>query len=851
MTNELLEDVVSEAIGDYEAETNSSPSDYELSEDLKKLGYDFDSTAIYIPYTFKFEDNRKDERDIYLKVSRVIQSKVKLTYSWTSKEDGEYRVLNFFSRDKLLAEENIDESGKASINKKLSYCGRISRLNAEQGSYKEFFEDLLINIVNSPCLRIFKEVDYEFQVQDETETSEDDIAEDETSAINCFGDYSEDIQKEAEKLLKSGQLFLELQRSISLTHQGHNMTRDSLILQESSVFITDGVHGLLDGDSGEGKSDLAFAIGYNFPNKYVKILRNVSPKNIYYDCESYNDDFNILIFDDLPLNEDMVNILKELADNTKKVKELKTVINGKAVKFRLEGKFIVILTYAKNIEDGELANRLYNVGVNIIDKSNGKSLVKHKIRDNSVIGGNFNPIIERKRSIIQASIHNLIEKDMNVFNPFLDIFNPTDYNNRDVNHFINMVKARSFFDYYQRKQIKVNDELTITIGSFEDFEFVDKIWSNDAEAQKFKLSEKQKQILKQLPSKTQDEAFEYVETITRKYKETQSKKAKAKLLDDVPTKKMLGKKLGINQNTLTNLLDKSKENSTTKSLIELGLVDKIQLEETTYKPNFYYKIKNEGKGLFSSEKSIEAIEIQFQESFQDSLVKQTIIINLLFYCNILLNEIGFQYMKKYCDDYEKQINLRDYNSYYDMINTFFDGLDYEKMCVKLETSSLDELNLMIDFKEKIKRDFYDKYASEGVVNEGNSFQDHSIKADNTANDKQSEKSLLNSESNRDNSIKKGNRDFLENIGVDVSIAYGIHDLLAEGGKTIDEIRTSLCEGLNPSDVDSHSLALKVEMNVKRLLDNELLEIVSYSNKAMTYAVNDKFSELLGLGDGHD
>ena len=844
MTNNLLEDVFSEAITDFRDHDNSSPSDYQLSENLIKLGYDFDSTAIYIPYKFKFDDDRRDEREIYFKISRIVQSKVKMIYSWTYKENGEYHVLNLFTRDKLLAEENIDESGKSSINKKLSYCGRISQLNAEKGSYKKFFEDLLINIVNSPCLNIFKEVDYEFQVQHETETSEDTIAEDETAAINCFSDYPKDIQKEAEKLLKSGQLFQELQKSISLTHQGHTMTRDSLILQESSVFIGDGVHGLLDGDSGEGKSDLAFAIGYNFPNKYVKVLRNVSPKNIYYDCESYNDDFNILIFDDLPLNEDMVNILKELADNTKKVKELKTVINGKAVKFRLEGKFIVILTYAKHIEDGELANRLYNVGVNVIDKSSGKSLVKHKIRDNGVIGGNFNPIIERTRSIIQCSIHNLIEKEIRVFNPFLSIFNPIDYNNRDVNHFINMVESRTFFDYYQRKQIKVNDEIAITIGSFEDFEFVDKIWSKDAEAQKFKLSEKQKQILKNLPSMSQDEAFEYVETLTKKYHKTQSKKAKAKLLEDVPTKKSLGKTLGINQNTLTNLLDKSKENSTTKSLIELGLVDKIQLEETTYRPNFYYKIKNEGKGLFSSENSIEAIEIEFQESFQDSLVKQTIIINLLFYCNILLNEIGFEYMEKYCDDYDKQIDLRNYNSYFNMISSFFDGLDNGKMCIELENASLDELNLMIDFKEKIKKAFYEKYAFDDGVDEGNSFQDRSKMAENPSNDKQSKKTLLKSESNRDNSIKKENRDFLEDIGVDVSIAFSIHDLLADGEKTIDEIRTSLCEGVDPSDVDSHSLALKVEMNVKRLVDNDLLDIVSYSNKAVSYGLTDKLSELL-------
>lgn len=849
MTNKILEDVFSEAIEDYQADTKSSPSDYQLTEDLLKLGYDFDSSAVYIPYKFKFEDNRKDERDIYLKIERLVQSKVKLIYSWTTKEDGQYRVLNLFTRDKLLAEENIDESGKSSINRKLSYIGRISKLNAEKGSYKNFFEELLINIVNSPCLAIFKEADYEFQVQDEDETSEDDIAEGETSAINSFNDYSEDIQKEAKKLLESGQLFQELQRSISLTHQGHRNTRDSLILQESSVFIGEGVHGLLDGDSGEGKSDLAFAIGYNFPNKYVKVLRNISPKNIYYDCESYNDDYNVLIFDDLPLNEDMINILKELADNTKKVKELKTVINGKSVKFKLEGKFIVILTYAKTIEDVELANRLYNVGVNIIDKSNGKSLVKYKIRDNGVIGGNFNPIIERVRSIIQASIHNLIEKDMNIFNPFLSIFNPIDYNNRDVNHFVNMVKAKTFFDYYQREHIQVNDDLTITIGSFDDFEFVNRLWSEDSEAQKFKLSEQQKQILNILPSKTNDEAFAYVDKLEKEFNSIQSRPNRNKLLDGEPTKKTITKTLGINTNTLTNLLDKSKENSTTKSLIELGLVDKIQLENITYKPNYYYKIKNEGEGVFSSEKSIEAIEIQFQETFQDSLIKQTIIINLLFYCNILLNEKGIKYLENYCEDYDKQIDLKDYNSYFTMIKTFFDGLDYGKMCIELDNASLDELNRMIDFREGIKNAIYDKYVSDDDVNEGNSFQEHSKEADNPSNDEISEKSLLNSESNRDNKLKKANEDFFKNIGVDVSIALGIHDVLADGEKSLDEIRTKLCEGLNPLDVDSHSLALKVEMDIKRLADNDLLDIVSYSNKAVSYIANDEFSELLGLGDG--
>ena len=38
----------------------------------------------------------------------------------------------------------------------------------------------------------------------------------------------------------------------------------------------------------------------------------------------------------------------------------------------------------------------------------------------------------------------------------------------------------------------------LELSSFEDFDFVNRIWSEDSEAQKLKLSEKQKQILKEL-----------------------------------------------------------------------------------------------------------------------------------------------------------------------------------------------------------------------------------------------------------------------------------------------------------------------------------------------------------------
>ena len=275
---------------------------YTLDDKLLKLGYDYDSNGVYIPYNYKYEDDnpKRDNRDIYLKLERNPNKKCEMIYSWTSIEDGKYRTLKSFSRLNILSTEEVNYNEKqkrltAKINKSISSNGILVGLNRTDDSFRDFFFELYENISNSQSLEVFKELDFDFPDIPE----EDDEAIEDNDKINSFEDYPSDIQKEANIILDNGSLFQELQKSISLTHQGHSTSRDALILMEASSFVGDGVHGLLGGDSGEGKSDLAFAVGYNYPDKYVHILRNISPKNIYYDCETYNDDYNIIIFDDL------------------------------------------------------------------------------------------------------------------------------------------------------------------------------------------------------------------------------------------------------------------------------------------------------------------------------------------------------------------------------------------------------------------------------------------------------------------------------------------------------------------------------------------------------------------------
>ena len=176
MTNKFNE-LSSEEMEDIKSDS-SSPSIYTPDEEMEKKGYEWDSTGLYKPYRYKHEIN-PDPRDIYLKIERLPDKKTDfIIYSWNYKKDGEFKRLNYFRRSFLPAEEEIDSGGKASINRKLSHTGRLARLNSAEGKYKSFMEELLMDIINSPCLDVFKELDFEFPILPD-EDEEDDEGMDE------------------------------------------------------------------------------------------------------------------------------------------------------------------------------------------------------------------------------------------------------------------------------------------------------------------------------------------------------------------------------------------------------------------------------------------------------------------------------------------------------------------------------------------------------------------------------------------------------------------------------------------------------------------------------------------------
>lgn len=514
MTSKALDNVDETLEKKSEKQTVKNP--YTVDEVLQQEGFMYDLNGVYIPFKKDFQlagvDNSNEKfqtkDDIYLFVTRNPDKKLEINFKWALKTENEFIKARGFNIDFLL--DIGDEKDLKVLNKKVSFSGRKNGNPSSKNTYVEFVEFFTDWISATRGLEVFKQKEFVFPDPADEEALENDNA---VQHPQCFADYPEKIQHEALIIINKGSLFNEMQKSVALTHAGHKTTRNALILMEASVFVDDGAHGLLGGKSGNGKTDLALTCALNLPAKNVHIISSNSPKNIFYDFDSYDDDFNIVIFDDIVLNDDIIALCKLLTDNKIKEKEHNTVINGKPEKFKLKGKYEVIITYAKDLPDEELANRLFNIGVNIVDKGETDKDVKYKIRDNKIIKADDNPLIKQIREPIRAGVQYLLEQKPRVYNPYMSMFNPLNFNNRDINHLASMTNAKTFFELTKRKQIKIDDETILTIGSLEDLYFVYDIWARDGEAQKYKLSELQKQVLDILPEKTDDEAFQYIKQL--------------------------------------------------------------------------------------------------------------------------------------------------------------------------------------------------------------------------------------------------------------------------------------------------------------------------------------------------
>ena len=768
---------------------------YKVTDELNNFKYD--DTGVYIPFNH--------END-YLKIRRTEGKKSEIVYSWSKYNNSSFQTLTIYRSDKL-----INEQDKKLIDN-LMITAENAGLEFDEEEMVSFVDTFTSNIIRANCLSVLKEIDFEFpkEVEIEEEQKSDDIS---------FADYDDVIQEEAIVMLEEDTLFDNIMSNISWTHEGNMELKKQLLLILSSVFIDQPVHTELNADTGVGKTDIIIETSKNYPPCYTHILRTVSPKNIYYDRDSYGE-FNILIFDDVVLNESMIEVIKELADNNKPVKELKTVIDGKSRTFTLEGNFLVVLTYAKQNPDEELLNRLYKLNI-IIKKDTDKASIKHKIRENAVIGSDNNEIIKRSREIIQAAIQYLVEMRITVFNPFTLLFDPSLLNNRNIKGFITLVKSKTFFHAMNRKTVEINGT-DIFIGSFDDFNFVNDLWMKSAQTQELKLNDKQLKILDYLPERTREEAYEHNIKILEEYKDIKLRDEKDKLLEEEYTRRNISKATGININTLRNYLDYSQ--GTAKSLEDMGLIGKIKFDsEIPSSPLIYYRIKEDDE-----KEGCVGCEIENNNQLNDLTFKQNILYSLFTLCNISLNEEGWTYLECYCESYNKELDINDYDSYYNFINVAVINFNYDRYSVNLDKAKYSDLAYVKDVGLTLKNS---KIINRNTTsNEFHNTQKSSKKG-------VFEKQLLEVGAKLDITT---NTSTITNT----DLAFKIGLCLVNGYLTAKQLTERIHENYNSDDIAIDFLAISVSKCLIDLLNSQLVMQEDVDGE-IYYKASDEFKKLLG------
>ena len=836
--------------------------------------YDYDESGIYVPYMPHYQtigcitvDNilyMDDDHaamgsrfqtadNIYLKIYRVEETRkdILIRCEWTFKLPDGYAPSGVYFNIECEWGEIVEEYAKLDkegniksnkLNQKASATGRDIGIPASKGSYVAFIDDMRKDILRCSGLEVLKDKDYEWPDVDATD--EEDAADN----PSCFNEYPEDIQDGAMYLINNNLLLDNIISSVSSIQYGNNDFKRSLILIPTTPYVKEPQQTMLDGKRGAGKTSLILEIAENFPNKDIFHYQSFSAKTIFYDKDKFNPEgVNILILDDVDFNnEDKVASLKILTDNTKRVKTLHTVINQKAVEFKLTGKFLCILTYAKEIPDEELANRLHNSSLIVADDEKGA--IKEKIKTNTITDIRDNAAVMKMREYNKCAIQYLSERKMKIFNIFTLFLDVASLGNRDIPDLISVIIANSFYNYSNLKTITINDE-ELVIGSFKEVEDNLKVWEAD-DYQSEKLSAREKECLQILPEMTvADMEAEVKRTIEDELSTMDSyPAAKRHIRAKFYTADRIAEEMGMNPHTVKNFLDRSsKDGVTTRSLMDMGYVEGIIIDENIRYPNkIYYRPIRETVGASSNPKNNMNVRkyTEYTSMINTLNAKQSILINLLIYVNIILNKKGYVYLKKYCSSYDEVMDKDDYDSYYNFIHDFIDGLD-ETYCIDINAASIEDLRSSADEMEKILRDIptdiHEKFTSMTNIPE------------NALNENQSKVNECNNGLHHLHPSGFKNKESIEEMGYDFNIIQKLSDiLLQDGWVSAEDVMTNYeLFDIRP-DGHNEELVINIYNSLKRMADKNLIsmKMINGQNK---YSITEEQHDFINakVPDGSD
>lgn len=822
LMNEVREKVVKEAteeINTIEEEIRElkDSSIYKVPQALKDKGYKYDEEALYCPLYTNFED-------FYLRVSRgynsyeysigLFDENKKFSIYSSTFEDKKPITSSNKSRNQLLGK------GANKINSKFLRNEDGEKIVPfDKGYLVDSLEEIAIDLKN---IKDFSQVNDNFKVYEEIVVKE--IAEESSEDLGLsFLDYSKNIQSEAMKLVEQNRIYDNIIRTVSLTHEGDEDLVSSLILVGVSIYIGEPIHSFIGGDTGKGKTDLVKTVFRNFPQHHIFELEEFTPRYIFYNKDKFNDDYNILLIDDIDLsNPRIVELLKRLTDNSKDVKKLSTVIDQKAVDYELKGKFLVILTNAKGNSDSELSNRLYDI--NILQDEEKEKSVKRRIKKNVLFKSKDDKYIALLNQYNQCSIQYLNEKEVKVFNPYSNFVNEQFLGNRHISSFFYLIDSLTFLNFSQRKIVTMND-VDYLLGTEEDISEVYDRW--DIELQSTDLNARQQSILAlDIPILTLEEAYAKQEEDYNEFSSNDSQAWREDFKSKLWSRDRIARELDCSKDTVKFDLDTSQKDRNTKNLYEMGMIGRYRFEpskEGEDNPRsmwIYYipKDKNEGEAsnLKNSYWYIGTFEMYQSKRPLES--KITILFNFLSLVQIIINNTKENFIHNFCSYYE---DIESEEDMYDFINDFITQFSKDFSIEDDENISINDVLLHTQKVENFSyidtSDFVPTSKNEGE----------------SSNNPIEKNLLVHSESTNCTNTEKENEEYRVEIVRDTPKTSIIEDTIImfledNGDKNRRDIEYHIAEGFE-LDVDSEDFApklLEIESALKNMEKKNIIERIS-------------------------
>ena len=209
--------------------------------------------------------------------------------------------------------------------------------------------------------------------------------------------------------------------------------------------------------------------------------------------------------------------------------------------------------------------------------------------------------------------------------------------------------------------------------------------------------------------------------------------------------------------------------------------------------------------------------------------KQSILINLLIYVNIILNKTGYMYLKKYCSSYDDVMDKDDYDSYYNFIHDFMDGLSDEH-CIDIDAASVDDLITSTEEMEKILGDIPDDI-SEKITSMTNINED-------ALNENQTTVNECNHESHPIHPSEFQNEARIVEMGYDFSIIQKVSDILRFRYATAEDVLSKYTEfDIGPDGTNDEKVII-IANGLKKMAADGLIN-KTMMNGQTVYEMTDK------------